>query len=422
MRRIINRLFFLYHYARQNGILITIVRVNQAFKARNENFYIRNYASWFTQNNLEEIPDRSNRLFKKASILIVGVTDLPQCRKYRLFQKIELLSKLGFHCSYSDYQDTPRVLNRLQFSTHLLMYRVTDREPITTYVKQARKLGVTVCYDIDDPIFSKRVYSNNRNLDSLSGNEKSLLLDSCDEYLNVMRQCEIHFTSTPGMQELELELGLDNVTVWPNVIDSESMAIVNQLLEQKKLIKQKNSDVILGYMSGSRAHDMDFEIAMQALSKILEKFPFVKLVLGGYFILPSALAPYADRIIQLPFNSYHGYYQNIASIDINIVPLEQSEFNHCKSAIRYLEASLVKVPTIASAVGDFVNVISDRENGYLAVTEADWLQAIELLLENSPLRRTIAEKAFNNVITNHSIKTLETDLKQILSEKFKLVS
>jgi len=80
------------------------------------------------------------------------------------------------------------------------------------------------------------------------------------------------------------------------------------------------------------------------------------------------------------------------------------------------------VPTIASAVGDFVNVISDRENGYLAVTEADWLQAIELLLENSQLRRTIAEKAFNNVITNHSIKTLETDLKQILSEKFKLVS
>ena len=46
--------------------------------------------------------------------------------------------------------------------------------------------------------------------------------------------------------------------------------------------------------------------------------------------------------------------QLIASVDINIAPLQDTVFNRAKSENKWVEAALVKVPTIASDVELFI--------------------------------------------------------------------
>ena len=49
--------------------------------------------------------------------------------------------------------------------------------------------------------------------------------------------------------------------------------------------------------------------------------------------------------------------QIISNIDINIVPLEDNIIYEVKSENLWLQASLVKVPTVASNIGIFKKVI-----------------------------------------------------------------
>ena len=43
----------------------------------------------------------------------------------------------------------------------------------------------------------------------------------------------------------------------------------------------------------------------------------------------------------------------ISEVDINLAPLVDSIFNRAKSEIKWIEAALVKVPTVASKIGAF---------------------------------------------------------------------
>ena len=62
----------------------------------------------------------------------------------------------------------------------------------------------------------------------------------------------------------------------------------------------------------------------------------------------------------------------IAEVDINLAPLEQSIFNEAKSENKWVEAALVKVPTVASNVGAFQRMIVSGETGILCDTEDEW--------------------------------------------------
>ena len=71
----------------------------------------------------------------------------------------------------------------------------------------------------------------------------------------------------------------------------------------------------------------------------------------------------------------------IASVDINLAPLEKSVFNEAKSENKWVEAALVKVPTVASKVGAFEKMIQTEVTGILCETRQEWEKALISLIE-----------------------------------------
>lgn len=85
----------------------------------------------------------------------------------------------------------------------------------------------------------------------------------------------------------------------------------------------------------------------------------------------------------------------IPSVDINLAPLENNMFNKAKSEVKWVEASIVKVPKIASDIDIFKDVIINKKTGILCDSNDDWYNELENLIKDKNFRHNIAENAFN---------------------------
>ena len=114
----------------------------------------------------------------------------------------------------------------------------------------------------------------------------------------------------------------------------------------------------------------------------------------GELDLPDQLMRFKDRVVCHPFTNWKKLPELIAEVDINLAPLEQSIFNEAKSENKWVEAALVRVPTVASKVGAFDKMIEDGVTGFLCSSEDEWEKALSLLIENRKVRMRTAENAY----------------------------
>ncbi len=106
-----------------------------------------------------------------------------------------------------------------------------------------------------------------------------------------------------------------------------------------------------------------------------------------------------------------------------------NSFSQSKSEIKFIEAALVKVPTIASPTQAFCSAIETGKNGFLAQSETEWEYILDTLIENPGLREEIGDNAFNDVMQKYApwiraheiVKTLNQILDTINSPVDRLI-
>ena len=168
-----------------------------------------------------------------------------------------------------------------------------------------------------------------------------------------LKLCDYAITTTPTLAN-ELRKYVKDVFINRNVA-SEKMTELS--IRAIKNINKDNSKVIIGYLSGSITHNADFELILPVIEKIMEKYNNVYLKVVGLLDIPKELQRFSDRILTAPFVSWKKLPEIIASIDINLAPLEDSIFNEAKSENKWIEAALCKIPTVASNIGAFKEMI-----------------------------------------------------------------
>ena len=84
---------------------------------------------------------------------------------------------------------------------------------------------------------------------------------------------------------------------------------------------------------------------------------------------------------------------------MNLAPLEVGNaFCEAKSELKFFEAALVGVCTVASPTDPFARAMRHGETGLLAATTEEWREAIDHLLSDAAIRRSMAQAAQEDVL------------------------
>lgn len=133
----------------------------------------------------------------------------------------------------------------------------------------------------------------------------------------------------------------------------------------------------------------------------------------------------AGEDISAPFSPQHvrpvhflDYYHAIEqlNLDLAVLPLKNLRYNtHGKSFVQYLELSMMGIPVIASDLSPYNQIINHKENGLLAGSPQEWLEALDLLVNDNQYRHLLGRNAQRNTYRYY---TYNSDNRWLLQDTF----
>lgn len=316
----------------------------------------------------------------RRKIALIGDLNLPQCRKYRIEQLAEFWTAQGVDLDYAHYQDVSRATALLQDATHLMEYRLQS-VPVTAMLRyEARRLRLPVLYDLDDPLFSIAAYETYENMKAVGTELKTHFIYEAPKYLEAMNGADMLTMSTPGLVAHTKELTQRPVHLRRNFADSTTLENGREAMQAGR---PDDGLFRVCFASGSRGHEVDFEIIADQIVAFLANGDNRRLVILGHFdteLLPESLR---DRVETHPFTTYGRYLKALAQADVAMMPLVDDLFNRCKSAVRVIDAASVGVPSLVNTVSDMTNMVDHGKTGLVVKTQGGWQDALETLARDT---------------------------------------
>lgn len=363
---------------------------------------------------------------------------VPHPIRYRVDHQIEQLHASGVSARKVDEWN---LTNDYVRTAHLfVIFRCPFNERVGEFIKLAKSLNKTVLFDIDDLVIDRKYTDAIPYLDCLSPEDRAGYDAGVDAMHKTMMLCDGVITSTEALAD-ELRNYKSTVIVNRNVASEEMVRLSQRAIEERDVFpfmpeddvpkrertRWKNacrnhrvsddSLVHIGYFSGSITHNDDFNLVLPSVTKVMELRPNVQLHVIGELTLPEELQPFADRVIASPFMPWRRLPKLISEMDINLAPLTDSVFNRAKSENKWMEAALVKVPTVASNIGALSDSIENWVTGVLCDgTNESWTNALIKLIDNRALRNEIGEKAYSECIDKKTTIGSGASLSSFLAE------
>lgn len=183
-----------------------------------------------------------------------------------------------------------------------------------------------------------------------------------------------------------------NVDVIPTAVDTE------RYLPDVET-KPSDSPLIIGWIGTSGNYKYLYGIE-SALEKVMRTHPGTRLkVVGDQIPEFRHLSP--GKIDFVPW-SESVEIQAIQSMDIGIMPLEDTPWARGKCSFKMLQYMATGLPVVVSPVGMNAEILMLGELGISATSEKQWIDSLIALLEDSALRarlgsegRRVAESAFS---------------------------
>lgn len=217
-------------------------------------------------------------------------------------------------------------------------------------------------------------------------------------------------TVTTEFLKKEYEGYCKNVVVLPNCVDPFDWdePEVNDTGKVRLLV------------TGSVASNRDYENLIPLLEKLKDRKD-VQLVLQA---LPAdkpdlqqareMYKPELDfwnqyNVEWYPFMTLPEYIEFVQKlkIDIMLIPRHDNYFNRCKSNLKFLEASMCKMATVAQSFPDgnspYETNPNDIENLVLATDSQDWVDKVLELIDNKQKRDILKNKSHKYVLENYDI-------------------
>jgi glycosyltransferase involved in cell wall biosynthesis len=351
--------------------------------------------------NNPELPDRTGKDRRRTKIVFISGEPETPGHYYRVLHMARSLPLPLFETIICDMGSPETALAHLDAKI-FWFWRVPWSETYENIVTAARRSGSSVFYDIDDLMFRPEL----ARVDIIDGIRTQKFDEAEIEalYVRVRKAlclADLCVTTTETLAREIHQVSGGPVCVVQNGFSGDALQWAEAA---RNVADAERSDglIRIGYAAGTLTHQRDFQTAAAALAALLTELPHVRLVLFKGTIDLSEFPELEGLEGQIEWRErvpLDGLLYEYARFDINIVPLEVgNDFCEAKSELKFFEAALVGVPTVASPTSTFYGAIKDGVTGFLAHTESEWHRLVRRLCEASELRKKVGEQARNVVI------------------------
>lgn len=347
----------------------------------------------------------------KAILFLLGCNE-GQSKRYRVHNHIEYLLGRGVHAEWA-WDIHERIFDRDYLKTFdaIVVFRSGMNDRVDRFFDVANELSIPLIYDIDDLVFDPSVVD-------LIDVYKRMSPEAQEEYRNgiysiydTIQRCDYITASTSYLGKRLHETFRKPSFVVPFGVSNEQIAISRQLSPWNGEFK------FFGYLSGTATHQADFAEAAAALERILLEYDDVYLKLIGPLDIATLMPRATHKVIRLDFMDWRDLVIESGSLYANLAPFEYpTPFCQSKSQLKFIEAGMCRVPTIASPVPSYLEGIRSGENGYIASNEDEWYAAMKALVESPAHRDALGEEAYRTVCMNHFPERIGAVLEDVYGE------
>ncbi|MFZ3031831.1 MAG: glycosyltransferase [Candidatus Moraniibacteriota bacterium] len=323
--------------------------------------------------------------------------------RYRTEHVTEELRLQGFSVSIT-VQDNPFLASYADKFSVFVFHRVLYTPSVAKLITRIKDQDKEIIFETDDLVYDPEFLKHMDYFTKMNTWEKKLYEHGVGGEILADPYVCVATTTTSFLAEKLRGRG-KQVFVVKNKLSKQDVLWAEQVVEKKSTSYQLPATQLIriGYLSGTPSHNKDFATITQVFVEIFEHYPEVRLVLAGPLDTESVLQRYADRIERVAFVPRSELFGVIASLDINLAPLEiGNPFCESKSELKWFEAGIVGVPTVAAATEPFRQAIADGVDGYVAATEAEWQEKLEKLITDPEARRQMGEQARQTVRSRYT--------------------
>lgn len=321
-------------------------------------------------------------------------------KRYRVFNMAEALPVAGYNIHVLPFDRLEDICRYRWRAAALVLFRAEyDRlagvEDVLSY---ARDIGTRVVYDIDDLVFDPSMADRIDGLSTFGPIERRQNVAAMARRQRMLLACDLVTVSTIPLARAVAQLGRPSAVV-PNTLNVAQLRLAAEIARRPR---PDGEHVWIAYFSGTPTHRRDFAVCEPALLKLMERHSQVRFRAVGYLELGAPWERYGDRVERIGLLNPDDLLRLMAETDINLAPLEPGNpFCEGKSELKFFEAALVGVPTVASATEPFLGAIEHGISGLIARNPGDWQEAIEYLLTSSSRRRAMGTAAKARALLRH---------------------
>lgn len=320
--------------------------------------------------------------------------------RYRAIQLVDAARAAGWEANAFSLGEIGARPAHVDNASVLLIWRAPWSEVLEGIVGRARQSGARIAFDCDDLMFDPEI-------------AKTAIIDGIRSQHFDEEQVRIHyeavrraaaladFAVVPTKRLIRSMAMLGKPAyLLPNGFDSETLRLANASVLQR-MATPPDGLLRVGYASGSRTHQRDFAIVAGALARALRARPNLRFVSFTGNLDLTEFPEFADLGGQIEWRTpvpFDRLPSELARFDVNLAPLEvDNPFCEAKSELKYFEAALVGVPTLASPTEPFREAISDGITGLLVPADG-WTVALDRVLDDAELRAELGRNAYRHVL------------------------
>ncbi|MCH8474826.1 MAG: glycosyltransferase [Opitutales bacterium] len=335
----------------------------------------------------------------KQRILFIVGEDFPQGQVYRINRMANALPRDFYESDILPAEKIDQTTLRPTDYDVLWLWRCQWTQPLGQWIHLARALAIPLIYDIDDLMFLPKM-ANPEKIDAIRTG--ALNPDKVSEHFKSIQKVllqaqKVTAPTRPLLAQMRAYRKPGHLI--PNSFSSECLIKARKARHQEK---PDDGIIRIGYAGGTKTHQRDFRTIIPALVEILKKYPQTRLVVFPNALLLDEfpeLRAFADRIEHREMVPVENLLSEYARFSINLAPLETGNlFCEAKSELKFFEAALVQVPTIASPTIPYQEAIQSGENGFLAKDPKEWFEKLQQLVSDANLRKKMGQRAHQSVL------------------------